>query len=100
MTAFATAARDAGQGRPRRHVRGDSRRRLRCRSEAPHHDRHLCALGRLLRRLFQPGAEGEGAHRPRFRARVERVRSPPHPDRALGRLRARRESRTIRSQCI
>ena len=30
---------------------------LRQGGQAPHHDRHLCALGRLLRRLLHPGAE-------------------------------------------
>ena len=50
--------RDDGREDPRRHVCRDPRRRLRRRGQAPHHDRHLCAVGRLLRRLFHQGAEG------------------------------------------
>ena len=38
--------------------------------QAPHPDRHLRALGRLLRRLLHPGAEGPRADRARFRAGV------------------------------
>ena len=33
-----------------------ARRGLRRRGQAPHHDRHLCAVGRLLRRLLPQGA--------------------------------------------
>ena len=39
----------------------DARARLRRRGEAPHHDRHLRALVRLLRRLLPEGAEGAHA---------------------------------------
>ena len=46
------------RGEPAGHVRRDPRRRLRRRGQAPHPDRHLRALGRLLRRLLHPGAEG------------------------------------------
>ncbi|EUA13999.1 glutamyl-tRNA(Gln) amidotransferase subunit A [Mycobacterium xenopi 4042] len=59
--------------RRRRHAqrrRGDgvdSRRRVRPRSQAAHHDWHLCAVGRLLRRLLQPGAKGPHLDRPRPR---------------------------------
>ena len=35
--------------------------RLRRRAEAPHHARHVRALGRLLRRVLRPGAEGADA---------------------------------------
>ena len=41
--------------------------RFRSGSQAPHHDWHVCALGGLLRRLLQPGAEGPHADRPRSR---------------------------------
>ena len=50
--------RDLPDGRePAGHVRRHPRRRLRRRGQAPHHDRHLRALGGVLRRLLQPGAE-------------------------------------------
>ena len=38
-----------------------ARRGLRRRGQAPHHDRHLRAVGRLLRRLLPQGAEGARA---------------------------------------
>ncbi len=44
--------------RPHRDVRAHARRGLRRGGEAAHHDRHLRALVRLLRRLLRPGAEG------------------------------------------
>jgi aspartyl-tRNA(Asn)/glutamyl-tRNA(Gln) amidotransferase subunit A len=44
--------RETGVKTPRRHVRRDPRRRLRRRGQAPHHDRHLCALGRLYDAYF------------------------------------------------
>ena len=56
--------RETGVKTPRRHVCRDPRRGLRRRGQAPDHDRHLCAVGGLLRRLFHQGAEG------------------PHPDQA------------------
>ena len=55
---------------PRRHrrphlpVRADSPRRLRRRGQAPHHDRHLRALVRLLRGLLRHSAEGAHEDRP------------------------------------
>ena len=45
--------------------RADARRGIRRRAEAPHHARHLRALGRLLRRLLRPGAAGADAAHPR-----------------------------------
>ena len=39
----------------------DARRGLRRRGQAPHHARHLRAVGRLLRRLLRQGAEGAHA---------------------------------------
>ena len=54
--------RAAGRERRRpRDVRAHARRRLRRRAEAPDHARHLRALGRLLRRVLRPGAEGADA---------------------------------------
>ena len=57
---------------------------LRRRGEAPHHPRHLRAVGRLLRRLLRPGAEGAHADPARLRRRVRaaptcssRRRRPP-----------------------
>ena len=43
------------------------RRGLRRRGQAADPDRHLCALGRLLRRLLPQGAEGAPADRRRLR---------------------------------
>ena len=85
---------------PRRDVREDPRRRLRRRGAAPRADRHLCAVGRLLRRLLPEGAAGAHADRARFRRRLRAGRLHPDPDRAVGRLRDRREERTTRSRCI
>jgi Asp-tRNA(Asn)/Glu-tRNA(Gln) amidotransferase A subunit family amidase len=45
-----------------------ARRRFRRRGQAPHHDRHLRALGRLLRRLLPEGAAGARADRRDFGA--------------------------------
>ena len=87
----------AGQGH-RRHVRKDPRRRLRPRGQAPHHDRHLCAVGRLLRRLLPAGAEGAHADQARLRDRLRRRRRR-HPDAgdAVRRLRHRRPGHGRRS---
>ena len=49
---------------------------LRRRGEAPHPDRHLCALGRLLRRLLPEGAEGAPPHRRRLRPGLRRRSTP------------------------
>ena len=46
-----------------RDVRAHARRGLRPRGQAPHPDRHLRALERLLRRLLRPRAEGAHADR-------------------------------------
>jgi aspartyl-tRNA(Asn)/glutamyl-tRNA(Gln) amidotransferase subunit A len=54
---------------------------LRARGEAPHHDRHLCAVGRLLRRLLHAGAEGPHADCARFR-QAFKLRRDPCADRA------------------
>ena len=56
----------AGQGH-RRHVREHPRGRVRPRGQAPDHDRHLCAVGRLLRCLLRPRAEDPHPHQARFR---------------------------------
>ncbi len=80
-------------------VRQDARRRLRPRGEAPHPDRDLRALERILRRLLRARAEGAHADRRRLRARVRRVR----PDRVPGRELARPSNstpRAIRTACI
>ena len=89
-----------GRAGARRHVCRDARRGLRRRGQAPHHDRHLCAVGRLLRRLFHQGAEGPHADQARFRAGVREVRPDPDADRAVGRVRARRQDAPIRWRCI
>ena len=84
-----------GLPRPCRHVRQDARRRLRRRGQAPHHDRHLRALPRLLRRLLPAGAEGAPHDRRRLPASLRAVRPDRRPRRAQRRLetgRARRRS--------
>ncbi len=88
------------RGRPRRHVCGDARRRFRRRSPPPHHDRHLCALRRLLRRLFHQGAEGPHADQAGLRAGVREVRPDPDADGAVRGVRAGRQDAPIRSPCI
>ena len=45
----------------------DARRRFRRRGAPPHHDRHLCAFGRLLRRLLPARPEGAHADQAGFR---------------------------------
>ena len=56
--------------------------------QAPHHDRHLCAVGRLLRRLLSAGAEGAHADQARFRGRlrkgVDAILTPTTPSAAFG----------------
>ena len=91
--------RETGVKTPRRHVRRDPRRGLRRRGQAPDHDRHLCAVGRLLRRLFHQGAEGPHADQARLRPGVRAVRRDPDPDRAVGRVRRSARRAPIRSRC-
>ena len=69
-TACASATAASDPQRPAGHVQALARRRLRRRGQAPHHDRHLRAVGRLLRRLLPEGAAGAAADRRRLRARV------------------------------
>ena len=90
------ALRPAGR-RPRRHRRGrhgdDPRRRLRRRGQAPHHPRHLRAVGGLLRRLLRLGAEGAHAHPARLRRGVRAVDVIATPVGADDGVPARREDR-------
>ncbi len=58
-----------GQG-PDRHLREHARARLRQGGQAARSDRHLRAVGRLLRRLLPQGAEGAHAHQARLRRSV------------------------------
>ncbi len=67
------------------------RRGLRRRGEAADHDRHLCAVGRLLRRLLPAGAEGPRADPARFHRGVRAGRCAADADRAVGGVRAGRE---------
>ena len=69
--ALRPARRRAGRARD---VRGDAPRGLRRRGEAAHHDRHLRALGRLLRRVLRPGAAVRTLIRRDFDAAFERAR--------------------------
>ena len=73
-----------------RDVRAHARRRVRRRAEAPDHARHVRALGRLLRRVLRPGAEGAHGDPAGARRRLRAVRRARQPDLADGRLRARR----------
>ncbi len=73
---------------PHRPLRAHARRGVRPRGQAPHHDRHLRALGRLLRRLLRPRAARAHDGPPRLREGVRRRstssplrRRPPSPSR-------------------
>ena len=75
--------------RHHRHVREDARRRLRQGGAPAHHDRHLRALRRLLRRLLRARAEGPHADQARFRGMLRRRAShamltPATPSAAFG----------------
>ena len=83
--------------RPARHVQEDARRRLRPRSEAPHHDRHLRAVARLLRRVLPAGAEAAPHDRRRLSALLRALRRDRRARRADGRVEARRQRATTRS---
>ena len=79
--------------RSARHVQEDPRRRLRRRGQAPHHDRHLRAVARLLRRLLPAGAEDPPHDRRRFPAGLQAVRRDRRAGGAHGGLEARRTRR-------
>ena len=75
--------------RRHRHVREDARGRIRRGGAPADHDRHLCALRRLLRRLLSAGAEGAHADQARFRANafakgVDAILTPATPSAAFG----------------
>ena len=94
------ALRPARRGRePHRHLREIPRRGLRRRGEAADHDRHLCALRRLLRRLLPEGAQGPPPHRRRLRSGLRKGRRPADAHRALGRPSRSATARTIRWPC-
>ena len=89
----------AGNGDAARPVREDARGGLRRRGQAPHHARHVRALGRLLRGLLRPRAA---------RAHEDRRRLPRPPSRAATSSSRRRRrpsrsssasARTTRSRC-
>ena len=82
--------------RPAGPVSALARRRLRRRGQAPHHDRHLRAVGRLLRRLLSQGAARAAADQQRFRARFPRSRRGDRSDHADHRVRAWRQDEPIR----
>ena len=79
--------------------RADPRRRLRRRAEAPHHARHLRALGGLLRRLLRAGAAGADAADPRAPRRARAVRRDRDADLADGGVPDRRQGIRSRSRC-
>ena len=68
-----------------------ARRGLRRRGQAPHHDRHLCAVGRLLRRLLPEGAARASADQRGLQARLPGSRRAHGAHRARRRLRHRRQ---------
>ena len=73
---------------------------LRRRGEAPHPDRHLRAVARLLRCLLPPGAEGAPPDRAGFRGSVQALRRDHGADQPDHRVQARREEATTRCRCI
>ncbi len=89
------ALRDPRQRRQSdRHVREYARGRLRQGGAPAHHDRHLCALLGLLRRLLPAGAEGTQPDQARLRAGLRQWRGrDPHAGDAVAGLRHRREKR-------
>ena len=93
----------AARARPRhrRNVRTHARGRFRQGSAPAHHDRHLCAVRRLLRRLLSAGAKGAHPDQARFRGVLRRGRRRhPDADDAFGRVRASAKRRApIRSKC-
>ena len=86
------AARRGRRG-PARHVHAHPPRRLRRRGQAADHARHLRALVRLLRRLLRPRPAGAHEDRRGLQRGLRAGRLHRHPDRADGRVRARREDR-------
>ena len=94
------ALRAAGRGPgPDRHLRQDPRRRLRQGGAPARHDRHLRALGRLLRRVLSEGAEGAHPDQARLRAGVRAGRPGPDPGDAERRRSASARRWTTRSRC-
>ena len=75
----------------RRDVHEHPRRRLRRRGAPAHPYRHLRAVGRLLRRLLPEGAKGPSLDRRRFRPRLRGCRRDPDANRAVRRVRHRRQ---------
>ena len=84
---------------PARSLQALARRGLRRRGQAPHHDRHLRALGGLLRRVLPQGAEVPCADRGRFRARLRRSRRRAEPHVARPRRSNSAPRPAIRSRC-
>ena len=77
---------------PDRHLRGHAARGLRRGSAPPRADRHLRALGRLLRCLLPEGAEGAHAHQARFRRGLREGGRAADADHARSGVRHRRGS--------
>ena len=73
----------------------DAHRGLRRRGEAPHHARHVRALGGLLRRVLRQGAARAHAHPARLRAGLRELRRADRPNRAVHRVRVRRQGRSV-----
>ena len=72
-------------------VQALARGRVRRRGEAAHHDGHLCAVRRLLRRLLPEGAKGTPPDHERFSLGIRKSRSGDQPHHADACLRHRRQ---------
>ena len=80
-------------------LREDPRRGFWRRGQASGADRHLCALGRLLRRLLPKGPKNQDADQAGLRSSLRDCRSDPDADHAVGRPSpSARIVPTIRSQ--
>ena len=93
-TSRATTASATGRAsRARRTARWSIARatRVRRRAEAPHHARHVRALGRVLRRVLRPGAEGANAPHPGAPRGARGLRRHRDADVADGRIPDRRQ---------
>ena len=85
-----------GRRGSRRTLRAHPRRGVRRGGEAPRADRHLRALGRVLRRLLPAGAESAGADPAGFHRRLRARGCAADADHAHGGVRAGRARWTIR----
>src|SRR5688572_4486368 len=83
----------AESARPHGSVQALARRGFRGRGQAAHHDRHVRAVGRLLRCVLPEGAEGAPADQRRFQARLRAGGRADGPDLAHAGVQDRRQGR-------